>query len=99
VKLDGSFGPAAATRLGLPRPVGALVSSIEPRSPAESAKILPGDVILQFNGKSVDDDIHLINLVSLTPVDSEATVVLYREGKQLKFTVKVVDRNNFLPEE
>jgi serine protease Do len=99
VKLDGSYGPAAATRRGLARPFGALVSSIERGSPAESAKIQPGEVILQFNGKSVDDDTHLINMVSLTPVNSEATVLLYREGKQVKLKVKVVDRNSFMQEE
>jgi serine protease Do len=99
VNLDGTYGPTAATRLGLPRPIGALVRSITPRSPAESAKILPGDVILQFNGRSVDDDSHLINMVSLTPVDTEVPVILYREGKQVKLTVKVGDRSNFLPEE
>jgi serine protease Do len=99
VNLDGAFGPVAATRLGLARPGGALVRSITARSPAESAKILPGDVILQFNGKAVDDDTHLINMVSLTPVNSEVPVLLFREGKQMKLLVKVGDRRSFLPED
>ena len=33
-------------------------------TPAAAAGIKAGDVILEFNGRSVEDDSHLINMVS-----------------------------------
>lgn len=93
VKLDSSFTPLAAEKLGLVRPVGARVSGITIGSPAEIAHLQIGDVILQFDGIDVDDDNHLINLVSLTPINKEVNVLVYREGKQVPFRVKVGDRS------
>ncbi len=45
---------ALANSFGLPRPQGALVSRVEPGSPAEKAGIKAGDVILGVNGKQLD---------------------------------------------
>jgi serine protease Do len=92
VRLDSSFGPEAAARLGLPRPEGARVTGITKNSPAESARIQVGDVILAFDGTRIEDDTHLINLVSLTPVDKEVEVRLYRSGKPVSIKVRVGNR-------
>ena len=53
---------------------GALVSGVMKGSPAEKAGIKQGDVILQFNGKIVEDTGHLRNMVSQTPVGSTVKV-------------------------
>jgi serine protease Do len=45
---------ALANSFGLPKPRGALVSRVEPGSPAEKAGIRTGDVILGVNGKELD---------------------------------------------
>jgi serine protease Do len=95
VKLDGKFDSAAATKLGLPRPVGAHVSGITPKSPAEIAKLLPDDVILEFNGVSIDNDSHLMNLVSLTEVGKDIPLTVYRNRESVKMSVKVGDRATF----
>jgi serine protease Do len=92
VNLDSRFGVAAASQLGLNRPFGALVKEVIARSPAESGKILAGDVILRFNETKVDDDTHLVNLVALTPVGSEVPVVVYREKKEVRLLVKVGEK-------
>jgi serine protease Do len=92
VRLDSAFGPEAAARAGLPRPVGARVSGITPSSPAETANIVVGDVILEFDGTRVEDDNHLINLVSLTPVNKEVDVRLLREGQPVNVRVRVSNR-------
>jgi len=42
-----------AESFGLPKPAGALVSSVEKGSPAEKAGVEAGDVILKFGGKDV----------------------------------------------
>ena len=92
VNLDARFGVAAAQRLGLSRPLGALVKEIIPRSPADAAKIVAGDVIVRFNETKVDDDTHLVNLVALTPVGSEVPVVVLRDRKEIRLTVKVGEK-------
>src|ERR671915_2425256 len=43
-----------ADSFGLPKPTGALVSSVEKGGPAEKAGIETGDVILRFDGKPVN---------------------------------------------
>jgi serine protease Do len=98
VKLDASFGPAEAARLGMARPQGARVTGITRNSPAELARIQVGDVILEFDGSRVEDDMHLINLVSLTPVQKEVDVRLLREGRPVHLRVRVANRSQMPPE-
>lgn len=98
VKLDSNFGPAEATRLGMARPLGARVTGITRSSPAELARIQVGDVILEFDGSKVEDDMHLINLVSLTPVQKEVDVRLFREGRPVHLRVRVANRSQLPPE-
>jgi len=92
VRLDSSFGPAEAAQLGMARPEGARVTGITRNSPAELARIIVGDVILEFDGARVEDDMHLINLVSLTPVHKEVDVRLLREGRPIILRVRVANR-------
>jgi serine protease Do len=91
VNLDWKFGPAMAAELGLPRPVGARITSIVPNSPAESAKLQTGDVILEFNHTPVEDDAHLVILVSMTSVGKKVPIVVFRDRKPLDMTVEVGD--------
>ena len=97
VTLDGKFGPEAATRLGLPRLVGARISTVRPGSPAAAAKLLADDVILKFGDTRVEDDNHLINLVGLTPVGKEVPVVVFRNRKSRTVQVKVADLGKASP--
>jgi serine protease Do len=92
VRLDSAFGPEAAAKVGLGRPQGARVTGITKASPAEVAKMQVGDVILTFNGTRVEDDNHLINLVSLTPVDEEIEVRLLRSGQRVTVKVRVANK-------
>jgi serine protease Do len=93
VRLDSTFGPEAAARLGLPRPQGARVTGITKGSPAELARIAIDDVILDFDGTRIEDDNHLINLVSLTPVNKEVEVHLLRAGRPMRLRVRVGNRD------
>ena len=92
VKLDASFGSAEAAQLGMARPEGARVTGITRNSPAEQGRILVGDVILEFDGIRVEDDMHLINLVGMTPVQKEVDVRLLREGRPVNLRVRVANR-------
>ena len=95
VNLNSKFGPAMAAELGLPRLVGAQITGITPNSPAEAAKLQVNDVILEYNRTPVEDDAHLVNLVSLTEVGKKATLVIFRDRRPMTVTVEVGDRSKF----
>ncbi len=73
----------------LPRPQGALVTQVNPGSPAEKAGILDGDVILTFNKQPIERSSSLPPVVGATPIDSTVEVEVMRDGKRrtLKLTV------------
>ena len=96
VRLDSKFKTEEASS-GLSRVEGARVTAITPKSPAETADIRVGDVILQFDGIRIEDDSHLINLVSLTPVSKEVDLQLLREGETHALKVKVGNRSEIEP--
>ncbi len=95
VNLDARFGPAMAAEVGLPRPFGARVNGITPDSPAAAAKLEVGDVILEFDNNVVEDDGHLVNLVSVTPVGKRVDVVVFRDRKPINLKIEVADRDRF----
>ena len=68
-----------------------------PNSPAEAAKLQVGDVILEFNHTPIEDDAHLINLVSLTEVGKTVPVVIFRDRKPMTVMVEVADAARFKP--
>ena len=66
---------------------GALVSSVRSGSPAETAKIKAGDIVLSFNGKRIEKMKELPRIVAETEVGSKVSVEVWREGKIKKLTV------------
>ena len=95
VTLDSTFGPAMAAEVGLPRPIGARVTKVTPDSPAAAARLQVGDVILQFNDVLVEDDGHLVNMVNLTEIGKEVSLVVFRNRQSMPLKVKVGDRSSF----
>jgi Do/DeqQ family serine protease len=82
-----------AERYGAPDTRGALVAEMYRDSSAFRAGILPGDIIVSFNGTDVQDPGHLERLMSAAPIGSTATIRLVREGKRLEFRVPIQKRS------
>lgn len=69
---------------------GVVVSEVLPKSPAASAGLKPGDVIISFNGKPVSRPNQLQGYVEQAEIDGRHTMVIKRDGKQM--TLDVVTR-------
>jgi len=75
--------PEIAESLGLDSAAGALVASVNEGGPARKGGIEPGDVILRFDGRKVEEMRDLPRMVAETPVGEEVGVVLWRDGERL----------------
>ena len=80
-----------AESMGLAKAQGALIASVTPNGPAAKAGIEAGDVILSFDGKSIDEMHKLPLIVADTPVDKSVDVKLIRQGKEITKSVKVAE--------
>lgn len=81
--------PELASSLGLDEDEGALVSDVTPGSPAEKAGIKRGDVIVEFDGKKIDDISDLTTLAAVTSPGTEVDVKLIQDGKQKDLKLKL----------
>lgn len=73
--------------LGLDRPAGAFVDSVENGSAAARAGIRPGDVITRFNGREVNRSADLPPMVGALPPGSRASVTVLRDRKAREVVV------------
>jgi serine protease Do len=80
---------ALADSFGLKKPAGALVGSVEKGSPAASAGLEPGDVILGINGKELSSSAELPAIVSAMMPGTEARLDVWRKGSTRQIEVKV----------
>ncbi len=80
-----------AESIGLGRPRGALVRSVEPDSPAAKAGVEPGDIILRFNGQEVERSVDLPRLVGNTAPGSRGAMTVFRRGGQRELNVVVAE--------
>jgi uncharacterized protein (DUF2267 family) len=78
-----------AGSLGLPKLRGAFVGAVMSGSPADNAKILAGDVILTFDGKTIDRVPTLVRLIAGERPGKEVVVTLWRGGEKKDLTVKL----------
>ncbi len=89
------FSAAEFIKIGLPHPEGARLSGVVAKSPAEAAKLQKDDVIVEFNGVPVEDDSHLMFLVSEVDVGKDVPITVFRNGQALQMSVKVGDRSAY----
>jgi len=80
-----------AESFGLSKPSGALISSVEKNAPADKAGIEASDVILKFDGKTVNSSSDLPRMVAAIKPGSKVTVELWRKGASKQVTVEVAE--------
>jgi serine protease Do len=80
---------ALASSFELDRPRGALVSFVQPGSPAEKAGVKPGDVVLGVNGKDIDRSAELSNAIADIKPGDDAKLKVWRGARETQLTAKV----------
>jgi len=76
-----------AQSFGLSKPEGALVGQTFPDTAAAKAGIKPGDIILEFDGKAINESSDLPPIVGMTSLKKAVKVKVLRQGKTMFFTV------------
>lgn len=71
---------------------GALISEVFPGDPADKAGLKTGDIIIQVNGKPVQNTHDLLMTVASFHVGDKINVKVIREGKEMTFQVEVAER-------
>ena len=78
-----------AEQFHLPDTKGALVSQVTKDSPAETAGLKPGDVIVRMDGKEVQDTRQLRNLVADIAPGTSVKIGVIRDGKERIFSATI----------
>jgi serine protease Do len=73
----------------LSQPTGALIAEVTPGSPGEQAGLKAGDIVTEFDGKSVTDSRHLQLMVAEKPPGSRVSMKIVREGKEQTLTAQL----------
>nr|WP_297351873.1 DegQ family serine endoprotease [uncultured Caldimonas sp.] len=78
-----------AESIGLGKPVGALVRSVEQGGPAEKAGLEAGDIITRFDGKPIERASDLPRIVGNSKPGSKMALQVFRRGGYRDLTVTV----------
>jgi membrane-associated protease RseP (regulator of RpoE activity) len=82
----------AADRLGLPEEAGARVEDVVDDSPAAEAGLQKNDVIVRYNGETVESVAELSRLVRETPAGRTVTLDVIRDGRTRQISVELGER-------
>ena len=70
---------------------GALIAQVNEGSPAESAGLKPGDIIIRINDTFITQATQVKTTISLLRVGSDATIIVKRHGREIKLQAVVTD--------
>jgi S1-C subfamily serine protease len=81
-----------ASQLGLSDTSGVLVFDVTPGSPADTAGLEPGDVIIGFDGKQIEEVEDLFTALRPKRPGDEVTIRLLRSGAEQEVEATLTDR-------
>ena len=81
--------PELAQSFGVEGEKGALVADVTKDSPADKGGLKSGDIILEFDGKQIQEMNNLPRLVAVTPVGKKVKLKILRNGKPETVSVTI----------
>ncbi len=85
-----SLTPGLASSFNLKHPVnGVLVNSVDPETPAETGGIERGDIIVQFDGKTIPSSNKFQQMVADTAIGKTVSIKVIRDGGETFLKVKI----------
>lgn len=81
-----------AKALGLPGDKGAIIGSVMDGEPADKAGMKDGDVVLEVNGKPIDDSNALLRAIATEAPGSNVRFTIWRDGEKRELSVKLGER-------
>jgi serine protease Do len=87
----GAVSKEVAESLGLGKPIGAMVESVQPGLPADKAGIQAGDIITKVDGTVVEQSSDLPRLVGGIKPGANATLEVFRNKATRNVQVKVIE--------
>jgi serine protease Do len=83
-RIGVQIGPVSkdvAESIGLGRPSGAFVASVEKGSPADKGGIEAGDIVTKVDGRVIETSSELPRVISAVKPGSKVTLTVFRNGK------------------
>ena len=84
--------PELADSFGLPDNEGALIAGVVRKSPADTAGVRPGDVLLAVNGKAVKDPQVMLDLIAALKPEATVNFRLRRDKNIMEVPVRIGKR-------
>ncbi len=84
--------PELAEYFGLKNTKGVLIPEVHEGSAAEKAGLKPNDIIVEFNGKTVDSTQELQKCVAMLEPGTSVTIVVFRDGKKKALIAELAKR-------
>jgi len=75
------LNPELAQAFGLEQTQGAVISGVQPKSPADKAGLEPGDIVLSINDRHIKSSQEIRNLIGLLPIGEEVKLEILRKGE------------------
>ncbi|MDR7435622.1 MAG: trypsin-like peptidase domain-containing protein [Armatimonadota bacterium] len=92
VEWGGDVDPSIAQAYGLPVDHGVVVRGVVPGSPAEKARIQPGDIIVAINGERVDSWNDFVRIIMNRRVGETVQITIVRGSQRLTVRVTLAER-------
>ncbi|MBT9458385.1 MAG: DegQ family serine endoprotease [Burkholderiaceae bacterium] len=87
----GDVSKEVAEAIGLGKPTGAAVSTVEAGSPADKGGVEGGDIITKVDGKTIEKSGDLRRLISGIKPGTKATLQVFRRGAYKELSVTVAE--------
>ena len=85
------LNPDLAEAFKITQTQGAVITGIQPGSPAEKARLEPGDVVLEVNGRKVKNSQDVRNMVGLAQIGEEVELSVIHQGSMVTRTAEVAE--------